>query len=70
MVSRLVGSECQIVKNSESGKSFRKHLKYKNIRGKYNEQGQRKDYLALGLGDLLCPTLMEFHNAGLSNQFV
>ena len=50
MVSRIVGSECQIVKNNDSSRSFRKHLKYKNIRGKYDEQGQRKDYLALGMG--------------------
>jgi len=68
MVSRILGSECQVIKNNHSNKSFKNHLKYRNIRGRYNEQGQRKDYLALG--QLICPTLMEFNNAGLGTKFV
>jgi len=68
MVSRILGSECQVIKNNHSNKSFKNHLRYRNIRGRYNEQGQRKDYLALG--ELICPTLMEFNNAGLGTKFV
>jgi|JI10StandDraft_1071094.scaffolds.fasta_scaffold1064537_1 hypothetical protein len=70
MVSRIIGSECHIVKNNETGKSFKNHLRYRNIRGRYNEQGQRKDVLALGESMLLCPTLKDYHDAGLGHQFV
>lgn len=70
ILERIIGSECHIVKNTHTGKSFQNHLRYRNIRGRYNEQGQRKDVLALGQSMLLCPTLKEYHDVGLGHQFI
>jgi hypothetical protein len=70
MVSRILGSQCQIIKNDYAEKAFRNHLKYQNIRRRYNESGQRKDVLPLNQSELLCPTLHQFNASGLASRFV
>ena len=47
MVNRILGLDCQVVKNIETDKSFKNHQRYENIRRRYNESG-RKDILPLG----------------------
>lgn len=70
MVSRILNSECQIIQKISAEKSFKNHLKYQNIRRRYNEGGQRKDVMPLGQSQLLCPTLMQFNTSGLGSKFV
>jgi hypothetical protein len=70
MVSRILQSDCQIIKNQAADRCFQNHLRYENIRRRYNETGQRKDSLPLGQSALLCPTLLEFNNSGLGRSFV
>ena len=48
MVSRLIGASCEIVKNKDTHRTYRKHQKYSNIRAKYDYNGRRKDVLAVG----------------------
>ena len=69
MVNRILGLDCQVIKNTTTDKSFQNHLKYENIRRRYNENG-RKDCLPLGQSLLLCPTLQEFHASGLGERFI
>ena len=61
-----MATNCEVVKKSSTAKSFEKHLKYKNIRKKYNNDGQRREALCLGNKSFLCPTLMEYTNSGLT----
>lgn len=46
------------------------HLKYREIRKKYNDQGGIKSKMCLGNSDLLCPTLLEYNKSGLAQKFV
>jgi hypothetical protein len=70
MVSRLISTQCQIIKKDHALNSFEKHKKYQRIRMRYNEVGQRKDSLPLGNKSLLCPTLHEFNSCGLGEKFI
>lgn len=70
MVSKLVDTECEVIRNKNSAKSFRKHLKYREIRNKYDSEGKRKHGLALGNVSYLCPTLREFKRSGLGSKFL
>lgn len=70
MVSRILSSQCQVIKNDKAERAFKNHLKYQNIRRRYNESGQRKDVLPLNQSELLCPTLLQFNASGLANRFV
>lgn len=36
LVHRLIQTNCEIIKNDKSLKSFRNHLKYREIRNKYD----------------------------------
>jgi hypothetical protein len=70
MVSRILGSQCQILKKDLTEQSFKNHMRYQNIRRRYNESGQRKDVLPLCESEMLCPTLLQFNNSGLASKFV
>ena len=70
LVGRLVGTSCEVMKNKHTNKSFNRHLKYKNIRAKFDETGNRKHVLAMGNTSLLCPTLTDFNNSGLGEKFL
>jgi hypothetical protein len=70
MVNRILNSECEVQKVKSTEKAFRNHLVYQNIRRRYNENGLRKDVLALGESEMLCPTLLEFNSSGLASRFV
>lgn len=70
MVSRLVATSCEVVKNKNSQRSYEKHKKYKNIRTKFDDEGKRKHVLAVGNERLLCPTLSEFNNSVIGEKFL
>jgi hypothetical protein len=70
MVNRLVNTECLITKNSKVSESYQRHKKYREIRKRYNENGERKDYVPFGNKSLLCPTLAEYNRSGLASQFI
>lgn len=57
LVKRLIDTSCEVVRNQKSADSFRRHLKYREIRNKYTDEGVRKHPLALVNSELLCPTL-------------
>lgn len=59
-----------MVKNKSTQESFGKHLKYKDIRAKFDESGKRKHVLAMGKLDLLCPTLNEFNGSDVGEKFL
>ena len=59
-----------MVKNKSTQESFGKHLKYKDIRTKFDESGKRKHVLAMGKLDLLCPTLNEFNGSDVGEKFL
>lgn len=46
------------------------HLKYRNIRKKYHENGGVKAKMHLGNSELLCPTLLEYNMSGMAEKFV
>lgn len=64
LMKRLVGASCQVVKKHQTQGSFRKHLHYKGIRAKFDQEGNRKHILSLGKSELLCPTLNNFNKSG------
>lgn len=70
MVARILGSQCQVVKNEQAEHSFRRHIRYQGIRRRYNDQGQRKDILPLCESAMLCPTLQQFNTSGLAGRFL
>ena len=69
-MERLLGTGPQVIKRDKTEKSYKKHLKYRDIRKVYREGGSRKDPLALGNSELLCPTLTEFNKSGLGPKFL
>lgn len=60
-MKRLLDTGCQVITNKKSGKSFEKHLKYKDIRRHYNSKHVHKQQLVIPNTSLLCPTLSEHH---------
>ena len=48
MVSRLVATSCEVIKNKNSKLSYEKHKKYSKIRAKFDDEGKRKHVLAVG----------------------
>jgi hypothetical protein len=70
MVNRLINTECLIPKNSKILESYQNHKKYREIRKRYNEYGERKDYVPFGNKSLLCPTLAEYNRSGLASKFI
>ena len=69
-MDRLLGTSCEVLKKKNSENSFKKHLKYREIRKVYREGGKRKHPLPMGKEELLCPTLSEFHKSGRGPQFL
>lgn len=70
LVQRLIDSSCVVIKNEKSSKHFDNHLRYREIRNKYDSEGKRKHSLALGNSRLLCPTLKEYNESGLGSKFL
>ena len=48
LVKRLIDTNCEVIRNKKSSDSFKRHLKYREIRNKYADDGTRKHPLALG----------------------
>jgi len=61
LMSRIISTNCQVIKNRRAATSYKKHRNYSNIRSKYMPNGQRKDVVPLINADKLCPTLREYH---------
>ena len=70
MVNRLLKAQCQVIKNDQTEKAYKSHLKYREITKKYNEQGGIRTKMCLGNSQLLCPTLLEYNRSGLAEKFV
>ena len=41
LAEKIIQTDCQIVKNSAAQEHFRKHQKYRNLRTRYQENGER-----------------------------
>ena len=70
MIGRLIETDCEVIKNKNSEHSYKRHLRYSNIRSRYDSQGKRKDSVPLLRSEKLCPTLSEYHKSGLAQKFV
>lgn len=62
LVKRLLDTNCQVITNKKSAKSFEKHLKYRDIRKLYNSKHVHKQQLVIPNAELLCPTLSCHHS--------
>lgn len=49
LVSRLVSTSCEVINREKSERSFSNHLRYREIRNKYDPAGNRKHALVVGV---------------------